>query len=923
MAAAATDCRFTLADQSNYSANTGFYLDLENTPASATSYCQLANMTIAVGVADGSQWRFIVSNPAWVLNHNYTAQAVITASSFELYLDGQLLGEVSSGFSGLPNQDLLVNSVPSWASGLGNYLVTQSSLAAQAGGAAAVSAAFLADDRPVPLMLLAPGAISQELPFSYASSETLTITAGFSLTSVAGDPQSYAPYVDKYGQSVYSNFAGKIQTDADLAAAAAAEQTALAGWGIPTGYDAWGGVLNAGWQAAVTGFFHVIQRNAIWWLISPAGNPCFYIGLDTGPLVTGNNTPTTSREWEFAAFPPQTAPYNSAWSSGDWGNTGISSVSFDTWNMIRKYGSDNWQATANKLAVQRMQAWGFTGFGKWSSGGGNLPNLPVLEPYGVTVLVSHADVFDPNIQAQFQASLQQQIGSSVSDPGILGWSFGNEYDEIVTPAEISTILAMAGTVPCKQALVNQALNAIYGNDIAAMAAAWGVTATVVADLYNATPTPPAADIETLREFYADKYYAFIYQTIKGIDPNHLFFGFWIVPGWWVNSTDWKLQAAHVDVIGYDYYSPTFEDSQLQSLASSTAKPMFLGEFSFPPTYSLLRGYEAYPLASAPDEATAGAQYTANIQAAAHNPWHVGVAWFEYRDEPVSGRGFLGETDLDLVEGEDYAFGMVDVADTPKYDLVNPVRLANLASAQLRLTFAAPALNAGGTVSNASFASRPVAPGSIVSIFGTGLSDTNQSAAAIPLPTTLGTTALTLGAFPLPLIDAFPLQVDAQVPWELAGQTQAQLSVAANNLAGNTVAVPLAEFSPGVYTANGSGSGQGAILINGTSTLAAPGSPATRGVDYIDIFATGLGPVGNQPATGAPAPVKPLAQTTNPVSVTIGEVAAKVLFAGLAPGYVGLYQVNLQVPATAPTGDAVAVALSVGGVAANPVTMAID
>ena len=57
------------------------------------------------------------------------------------------------------------------------------------------------------------------------------------------------------------------------------------------------------------------------------------------------------------------------------------------------------------------------------------------------------------------------------------------------------------------------------------------------------------------------------------------------------------------------------------------------------------------------------------QAAAHNPWCVGAAWFEYRDEPVSGRGFLGETDLDLVEGEDYAFGMVDVADRPKYDLV--------------------------------------------------------------------------------------------------------------------------------------------------------------------------------------------------------------------------------------------------------------
>jgi uncharacterized protein (TIGR03437 family) len=758
----------------------------------------------------------------------------------------------------------------------------------------------------------------------------LTFTAVFSLTAASANPQTYAPYVDTYGQSVYSTFTGKIQTDADLQAAAAQEQTELASWGVPTGYDAWGGVLQAGWQDSATGFFHLVRHNSVWWLISPAGNPCFYIGLDTGPLTTGNNTPTTGREWEFAALPPQTAPYSSAWGSGDWGNTGIASVSFDTWNMIRKYGSDSWQTTATNLTVQRMQAWGFSGFGKWANVTGNLPILPVLEPYNVPILVLHADVFDPNVQALFQASLQQQIQPSVSDASILGWSFGNEYDEIITPAEVTSILGMSSTVPAKQALVNDALSAIYGNNIAAMAAAWGVTAASAADLYNASPTPPAADIETLREYYADQYYGFVDQTIKAIDPNHLFFGFWIVPGWWVNATDWQLQAAHVDVIGYDYYSPVFEDSLLQGLATSTAKPIFLGEFSFPPTYSLLRGYEAYAAANATDDADAGAEYQANLEAAARNPWCVGVAWFEYRDEPVSGRGFLGETDLDLVEGEDYAFGMVDVADRPKYDLVNPVRTTNLAMAQRRLAFGPPSLNAGGTVNNASFAANmPVAPGSLVSIFGTGLSDANQSASTASLPVALGTTSLTLGGVPVPLVHAFPLQVDAQVPWELAGQTQAQLAIVTDDLSGNTVSVPLAQVSPGLYSANGNGAGQGAILINGTSTLAAPagspynGQPARRGVDYIDIFATGLGPVSHTPASGAPAPVSPLAETTHTVTVTIGSVPATVSFAGLAPGWVGLYQVNVQVPANAPVGNAVPVALSVGGVAANQVTMAVQ
>jgi hypothetical protein len=680
LAALAADCRFTLADQSNWAAKAGFYMDLENSPAGTAKFCKLKTMTVAVGVANGSQWRFIVANPRWKLDHDYTAKAVIGPARFELYLDGRRLGHSASGFAGLPNRDLLANSVPPWASGAGNYVLMQSSLEAAASGGATVSETFAPAARPVPLMLLAPASISRNVPFPYAAGASLTVTAVFRLTAASPDPKSYAPYVDTYGQSIHASFPGKIQTDSDLRSAAAEEQTKLAAWGMPSGYDAWGGVLNAGWRDAATRFFHVVRHNGVWWLISPAGNPCFYIGLDTGPLTTGNNTPVTGREWEFAALPARTPPYNAAWSSGDWGNSGIASVSFDTWNMIRKYGNDAWRTTAANLAVQRMKAWGFSGFGKWSGDAGNLPILPVLGGYNLPLLKRHPDVFDPQVQELFRASLRQQMQARVNDPLILGWSYGSEYDEIVTPDEVAGILGMSGATPAKRALVDHALHAIYGGNVAAMAAAWGA---------NATPKPPAADIETLRQYYADRYYGFIYQTVKSIDPNHLYFGSWIVPGWWVNAADWRLMAAHVDVIGYDRYAPAFEDNLLSSLAKSTGKPIFLGEFSFPPSYNLSRGYRAYAAVSARDDADAGAQYRATLEAAARDPWCVGVAWFEYRDEPVSGRGLPGETDRGLVEGEDYAFGMVDVADRPKYDLVEQVRASNLAMAQRRLAFAPP------------------------------------------------------------------------------------------------------------------------------------------------------------------------------------------------------------------------------------------
>jgi uncharacterized protein (TIGR03437 family) len=885
----------------------------------------MQDMTIAVGAADGLQWRFIVAHPQWTLNHQYTAKAVITPAYFDLYLDEQRIGHVEGGFVGLPDKQLLTNAVPSWSASPAGYLVTQLSLGGTTTSGVTIAENFQPDARPLPLALLAPGAISRNVPFPFVSGDSLTITAAFTLTSMSADLRTYAPYVDTYGQSIHASFPGKILTDADLQSAASQEQAKLAAWGMPEGFDAWGGVLNAGWQDAASGFFYVVQHNSVWWLISPAGNPCFYIGLDTGPLTTGNNTPVTGREWEFASLPPKAAPYSPAWNIGDWGNTGVSSASFDTWNMIRKYGVDSWQDTATRLAVQRMKAWGFSGFGKWASPAGNLPILPVLEGYGVPLLARHADIFDPDVQGLFRASLQQQMQGSSSDPSILGWSYGNEYDEIITPDEVTAILSKSGTVSAKRALVDRALTAIYNNNAAAMAAAWRVT-----DLYNSTPALPVADIETLRQYYADQYYDFLYRTVKSIDPNHLYFGFWIVPGWWVNEVDWQLIAAHVDVIGYDRYSPVFEDSTLQSLAKSTAKPIFLGEYSFPPSYNLMRGYQIYPWANALDDADAGRQYQANLKAAARNPWCVGVAWFEYRDEPVSGRGFAGETNRNLVEGEDYAFGIVDVADRPKYDLVEQVRTTNLAIAQRRLAFAPPVLSTGGTVNNASFAANtPVAPGSLVSIFGVGLSETNLLAPGVPLPAVLGTTTLTLGGQSVPLVHAFPNQVDAQIPWELAGQTQAQLTIVTDGLKGETITVPLTPFSPGLYSMTGNGTGQGAILINGTATLAAPanapyqGKPARRGTDFINIFATGLGPVTHQPATGAPAPASPVAETTTPVTITIGGVSARVTFAGLAPGFAGLYQVNVQVPSGAPAGYTIPVELHIGDIASNQVTMAVE
>jgi uncharacterized protein (TIGR03437 family) len=243
----------------------------------------------------------------------------------------------------------------------------------------------------------------------------------------------------------------------------------------------------------------------------------------------------------------------------------------------------------------------------------------------------------------------------------------------------------------------------------------------------------------------------------------------------------------------------------------------------------------------------------------------------------------------------------------------------------------PSINSGGVVNGASFAAgTPVAPGSIVSVFGSNLATTSAAAGALPLPTTLGGAKMRFnGSTAAPKFFASPLQSNIQVPWELASQTQASLTDTVAGVTSNSETVPLAAFGPALFATNQAGTGQGAILISGTGGAIAapvgmfPGSrPANRG-EFIEIFCTGLGAVTNQPPTGSAASSSPLSLTTTAPTLTIGGVPATVTFSGLAPGFVGLYQVNVQVPAGAPTGDSIPVVLAIGGVTANTVTIAVQ
>jgi uncharacterized protein (TIGR03437 family) len=233
------------------------------------------------------------------------------------------------------------------------------------------------------------------------------------------------------------------------------------------------------------------------------------------------------------------------------------------------------------------------------------------------------------------------------------------------------------------------------------------------------------------------------------------------------------------------------------------------------------------------------------------------------------------------------------------------------------------ISTGGVGNGASYTG-PAAPGSIAAIFGNFLLAAPVSGSGFPIPTSLGGLSFQFSGAPLaPLFYANLGQVNAQVPWELAGQSQTTISVSKSGQTSASQTVNLATYAPGIFAVNGGGTGQGATL-DAANHLVDLTNPANAGSTVVQIYCTGLGPVTNQPATGAPSPESPLlAKTTTLPVVMIGGAQASVQFSGLTPDAVGLYQVNALVPQGAARGSAVPVMVSIGGVQSNTVTIAVQ
>jgi uncharacterized protein (TIGR03437 family) len=253
---------------------------------------------------------------------------------------------------------------------------------------------------------------------------------------------------------------------------------------------------------------------------------------------------------------------------------------------------------------------------------------------------------------------------------------------------------------------------------------------------------------------------------------------------------------------------------------------------------------------------------------------------------------------------------------------------------------APQVSNNGVVNGASFDSTiPVAPGSLVSIFGTSLAAKIATADSIPLATSRAEAdvqSVTFNNIPAPLLYVSDKQINAQVPANVlpAGVTAGTATLVVNRSTGAStpVNVTVGPFSPAIFTTPGPSGTILGVAINPDGSVAAPVGAIPGGFTHpakagdpgqLVIYVDGLGAV-TPPVADGHNTVDGLRTDTTVPTVLVGGVPLTPSFAGLSPNFVGLGQINVFLPPSVPTGDAVTLQLEVGGITtSNKVVIAIS
>jgi hypothetical protein len=484
--------------------------------------------------------------------------------------------------------------------------------------------------------------------------EALTPTAAMS-------PEQYAPFIDEYGQFVHAQWPDKVHSAAELRETHLKEKQELELCSPPAEWDRFGG-WKSGPQLQATGSFRTEKYEGKWYFIDPDGKLFFSHGLD---VISKYNDPLKvmpGRENWFQKLPDGAKAYLP---------TEVS--------LRQKYGTEDYAASYFDTVSQRLVNWGFNSIGNWSS-----PDLMLLgrAPYALQLTdydwkmprlgaskLKFYDVFDPAYIRKMTSLIQDQAAKSpavlksLTDPMCIGYFIDNELDfgNRGKLALVDEILKCPQRQAAKQELIND-LRQRYVT-IEALNSAWETHHADWDALLASTSVPPQGHAYKVdsRHFLAkaiDQYFRLAREAVKSVAPHRLYLGCRFISTDAVRPALYEASKAYCDVLTVNIYSHSAANFPAVGFPDM---PVLIGEFHF----GLLdRGMFSPSLCQAgltqDDRALA---YTRFMQGVLVHPNFVGAHWFQYRDQPLTGRG----------DGEAYQIGFVDVTDTPYPEMCRAAR----------------------------------------------------------------------------------------------------------------------------------------------------------------------------------------------------------------------------------------------------------
>ncbi len=502
--------------------------------------------------------------------------------------------------------------------------------------------------------------------------------------------ENFFPFIDEFGQFKHVDWKGKMHSEEELVATANKELANLnTSKGAPNigKYGGW----TAGPKLSATGFFRTEKIDGKWWMVDPEGYLFWTAGLN---CVSSDavSTGITDREEYFAKMPAKDEKLGQFYQETNFvPNHGFyfDKVPYTTYNfyqsnLYRKYG-DEWKSKFQDVAHKRIKDWGMNTIGFMSDFGatrqGRTPYVGSIWIKETPKIVGSKgywgpmhDVFDPNFRKAVQESILAQK-EGANDPWCIGYFIDNELSWGLLGSLSVGALKSPETQPAKIEFIRD-LKKKY-QKIEKLNKVWGAKYTSWDHMLKVKESPnEELAKDDLIAFYrkiADTYFKTIHEEIKKVAPNQNYLGCRFA--WANNDVVLSTASQYLDIMSFNKYEYSVEKF---SLPKGVDKPVMIGEFHFGAND---RGSFHVGVKRAKNQAERGQMYQDYIQGALRNPYIIGAHWFQYIDEPNTGR----------FDGENYNVGFIDVCDNPFKEVIDKVKETTYSMYEYRVKNSSPHL----------------------------------------------------------------------------------------------------------------------------------------------------------------------------------------------------------------------------------------